>query len=416
MANSVYNLAVSEHILQDPVSRQGPGKGVLYTSCGKHVDAEFAHKVHAIFQRIESRAVSMFREEVNTEESSIGAFMSYQIKKELSFIHDLNERQCALIVMNAYLASLRDQIGASLDCVSTKFYGSKSSLPGGDVKIPYGFVGVLTPLIRDISDKSILCDKPVECILWDVCEADKPRATVQCVDGQTFPADYVVITTPLGFLKDKADSFFVPKLPDKKMNSIKKLGFGHLNALFVQFSEPIGLKDVDDIMFAWHPDDYARTDSWVKGLTSLVFADDSGRTLSGIVSGEEAITLETLDADQIMTDIQKHLQKFLDNPGIPKPLSILRSKWSSDFYTQGAITYVSTDSDIGHVKDIGDPIPEPCEADAPVLLFAGEHTCQRSYASVHGARNSGIREANRIIKYTNKFKGAPSVQEPNVDS
>ncbi len=42
-------------------------------------------------------------------------------------------------------------------------------------------------------------------------------------------ADAVVVTIPLGCLKERAPTMFQPPLPDWKSDAIKRLGFGNLN-------------------------------------------------------------------------------------------------------------------------------------------------------------------------------------------
>lgn len=42
-------------------------------------------------------------------------------------------------------------------------------------------------------------------------------------------ADAVLVTIPLGCLKEKASTMFEPKLPCWKLDAIKRLGFGNLN-------------------------------------------------------------------------------------------------------------------------------------------------------------------------------------------
>ncbi len=45
----------------------------------------------------------------------------------------------------------------------------------------------------------------------------------------TDKADAVLITIPLGCLKETATTLFEPPLPNWKLGAIKRLGFGNLN-------------------------------------------------------------------------------------------------------------------------------------------------------------------------------------------
>jgi len=47
----------------------------------------------------------------------------------------------------------------------------------------------------------------------------------------------------------------------------------------------------------------------------------------------------------------------------------------------------------------------------PILLFAGEATIPGHYSTVHGARLSGIREAERIIQLTKQYGGPPKTDK-----
>ncbi len=61
-------------------------------------------------------------------------------------------------------------------------------------------------------------------------------ATVQCEDGHTVEADFVVNTIPLGVLKHGSVEF-QPPLPPWKTEAIGRLGFGVLNKVVLLYRE-----------------------------------------------------------------------------------------------------------------------------------------------------------------------------------
>ena len=55
--------------------------------------------------------------------------------------------------------------------------------------------------------------------------SDKKETSKKVTDT----ADAVIVTIPLGCLKEKASNMFDPKLPEWKLKAIERLGFGNLN-------------------------------------------------------------------------------------------------------------------------------------------------------------------------------------------
>lgn len=88
----------------------------------------------------------------------------------------------------------------------------------------------------------------------------------------------------------------------------------------------------------------------------------------------------------------------------------IHSIYSSYLNGSSPLKFQST---VAHQFDLGAPTPGDCDGEAPVILFAGEATCPAHYGTVHGARLSGIREAERIIQLTKKHLGPP---RPSADS
>ncbi len=62
--------------------------------------------------------------------------------------------------------------------------------------------------------------------------------------GDEFEGDAVLVTVPLGCLKAETIRF-EPQLPDWKLASIKRLGFGLLNKVVMEFTVPFWDETVD---------------------------------------------------------------------------------------------------------------------------------------------------------------------------
>lgn len=117
--------------------------------------------------------------------------------------------------------------------------------------------------------------------------------------------------------------------------------------------------------------------------------------------------MEHASDEEVAEGITKVLRQFTGDASLPYPSAILRSKWSSDPYFCGTWSCMNLKSNVGHQCDLSCPVPGSCEPVAPILLFAGEATCAGHHATIHGARLSGIREAERIIQLTKKYGGPP---------
>jgi len=99
----------------------------------------------------------------------------------------------------------------------------------------------------------------------------------------------------------------------------------------------------------------------------------------------------------------KTLHLFMDAsfPGlITEPIRSYQTVWYSNAFTRGAYSYRSVDSDSAKVwaRDLAEPI-EHLSSKKPIITFAGEATSPTAYATVHGAYDTGVREADRIIAF-----------------
>ncbi len=104
---------------------------------------------------------------------------------------------------------------------------------------------------------------------------------------------------------------------------------------------------------------------------------------------------EEFSDEKIIDDCTMVLRKMLKDESIPKPKSIIRSKWGSNKYFKGSYTYMHLGSEETDLINYAAPI---ILNEKPVVMFAGEGTSHRQFSCAHGAFNTGLRESNRILK------------------
>ena len=80
------------------------------------------------------------------------------------------------------------------------------------------------------------------------------------------------------------------------------------------------------------------------------------------------------------------------------PIEVLRHKWTTDPYTMGTYSHPKIGMTTDHLRELSTPLPNETN---PRLLFAGEATNPDHWSNLQGARLSGLREAQRIIKLVN---------------
>lgn len=103
--------------------------------------------------------------------------------------------------------------------IGNEFEGEHTEVIGGYTQVPCGLWQHPTKL-------DIRFNTPVREIKYSTEKAG--RVAIECETGESFEADRVVVTTPLGVLK-AGSVIFEPPLPEWKRGAIDRLGFGLLN-------------------------------------------------------------------------------------------------------------------------------------------------------------------------------------------
>ncbi|XP_065172844.1 spermine oxidase-like, partial [Atheta coriaria] len=164
-ANPVYNLACQEGLLTPPITRCDHSKALYCTSEGRAIDMSVAVTAYHIFKQIEQEAAMLFSVGAGKENGSLMNFFRMRIQQELFNFPD-EQKYDASRVLYGLTNMLRTRIGDDLSRVSADNFGSTIAIPGGRIRVPLGFVGVLAPLLRDLPDCSLKYMKPVANIKW----------------------------------------------------------------------------------------------------------------------------------------------------------------------------------------------------------------------------------------------------------
>jgi len=96
--------------------------------------------------------------------------------------------------------------------------------------------------------------------------------------------------------------------------------------------------------------------------------------------------------------VKKYLTKS-SSTNLPEPIDALVTQWANDPFSRGSYTYIPPSDNNAQPGIPASPL-DLAEFAVPIwkesLGFAGEHTHPDRFASVHGAYESGIREAKRV--------------------
>ncbi|KAL6652236.1 hypothetical protein ACP70R_011161 [Stipagrostis hirtigluma subsp. patula] len=210
--------------------------------------------------------------------------------------------------------------------------------------------------------------------------------------GQVYEGDMALCTVPLGVLKNGAIKF-VPELPQRKLDGIKRLGFGLLNKVAMLFPHVFWSTDLDT--FGHLVEDPKRRGEFFLFYSYATVA--GGPLLMALVAGEAAHNFETTPPTDAVSSVLQILKGIYEPQGIevPDPLQSVCTRWGTDSFSLGSYSHVA----VGASGDDYDILAESVGDGR--LFFAGEATTRRYPATMHGAFISGLREAANISLHAN---------------
>ena len=263
------------------------------------------------------------------------------------------------------------EFGADISDLSIMSYEGPSTLRGGDVVFPQGYGQIVDVLA---AGRDIRLHHPVAGI-----DHSGPTVVVTTESGDTFEADRVVVTVPLGVLKADAISF-APELPPAMRDAITALDMGILNRTVLLFDEPFWDRDTEWIGYAGR-----QPGQWSETLNLFPYL---GRPVLAMFNpGSFGAEIEQYSDQDLTSRAVGALEAIFGD--VPEPVDAVSTRWGSDPWTRGSYSYLPVGVPFETYREMSTPVGER-------LFFAGEATHSRFPSTVHGALLSGRRAARQI--------------------
>ena len=207
---------------------------------------------------------------------------------------------------------------------------------------------------------------------------------VTSTDGRIEWCSHVVVTVPLGVLKDSRPSF-VPPLPHDHRQAIDRLGFGRFEKVALAFAEPFWrTAQLPQLMLL--PPDPDEGAVWVFDLGEAT----PHPVLTAQIPHSAAHHVLDNTADQAVQWILRLLSRAVGGP-CPDPIAAAVTTWANDEYSRGSYSHIPPGASPSDADLLGQPVHGR-------VLFAGEHTQSERLVYTDGAFASGTREARRLLK------------------
>ena len=270
-------------------------------------------------------------------------------------------------------AYLEFDTGGDISKLSSKYFYDDEEFSGKDVIVIDGYDKVANLLGQGLD---IRLNSRVSEINYN-----ETKSLVK-VNANSIEADYVIVSVPLGVLKNN-NIAFKPSLPESKLSAIENIQMGNVNKFLFIWDTPFWDTNIQYIGYT--PETKGKFNYFMNMLKFLP-------TTNGLMTfafGDYATVTETMTDAQIKNEVMAQLKTIYGN-SIPNPTNMLRTKWGQNINTFGAYSFATNGTTSAEFETMAIEINNK-------LFFAGEHTERDYRGTVHGAYLSGIREADKII-------------------
>ncbi|NJL04979.1 MAG: NAD(P)-binding protein [Chloroflexaceae bacterium] len=275
-------------------------------------------------------------------------------------------------LLNWYISyTIEISMAAGRDELSLAWFDNEEGFGGAEHTFPQGYGGIVQGLAQGLD---IRYGQVVNQISYDA-----QGVTVGTQAGQSYRAERVVVTLPLGVLQAGSVTF-EPPLPAARLQAQQRLAMGTLNKLALVF--PHRFWDAELHLISHLHDQPAQIVEW------WIPQQPARPALTGLVAGAYARQLEQQPLEQVVATLTAPLRQAY--PRMPEPEAALYTRWSSDPFARGSYSHIPPGAHPRDHQALAQPV-------AGRLFFAGEATFATYSATVHGAFISGERAADEVL-------------------
>lgn len=226
-----------------------------------------------------------------------------------SSIQDLQQ-----LLVHWHMANIEFANAAQLSSLSMRHWDLDDpyELQGAHVFLPGGNMRLVAALADGVP---VLYNCPAQLVQYS-----SQGVAVHTQEG-LFAADAVVVTVPLGVLK-QGKLRFQPPLPARKQAAIERLGYGCLNKIMLLF--PYCFWGSLDMFARVAPDPSKRGEFYLfYGYNDL----SGGPVLAALVAGDAAIAFESMDKGVAVQSVMEVIRGIYEPQGVqvPAPLQVISS-------------------------------------------------------------------------------------------
>lgn len=232
-------------------------------------------------------------------------------------------------------------------------------------------------------------------------------------NNEAFKSEYVIVSVPQSILqlKDPGEKAFIkfePSLPSRILDSLDNIHFGALGKVVFEFNETFWPTDSERILMLADPPvnlvnsirqkktieirlNVEELENWRFPILFLNLSTTLNKpTLIALTQSPTTEYFES-NPDQVWEFFKPVIERLSSKSKIPSPINQIVTNWTIDPFQKGSYSACYPGDDplsaiIALEEGFGN------------IRFAGEHTILEGAGCVHGAWNSGKREAEYIIE------------------